>query len=393
VLGSFGMSAAVALVCAHAALGAPARAFSEFRIPASTSDPGGIAVGREGDLWFTETRRSAIGRVTPNGKFRAFPLPAHSTPTGIVAAPDGSLWFTEGNDIGRITPSGTISQFPIPPTEARFSPTGPLLDGSSPYAITMGPEGNLWFPEWFADKIGRITPSGTISQFQIPTAESRPYGITLGPDGNLWFTEERGDKIGRITPSGVINEFQISTGNNFPYGITDGPDGNLWFTEAFADKIGRITPSGAISEFQVPTTRSTLSYGITVGRKGNLWFTEEKADKIGRITTGGKISEFRIPTSASSPTAITSSANGNLWFTEWAGNRIGLLRPGLLRCLVPKLKGKTLTQAKKLLNQGQCVAGKILEATKHKGKLVVVGQTPAAKKVLPYEAKVTVRLG
>ena len=41
----------------------------------------------------------------------------------------------------------------------------------------------------------------------MPTAGSRPFGITTGPDGNLWFTEYGGDKIGRITPSGTITEF------------------------------------------------------------------------------------------------------------------------------------------------------------------------------------------
>ena len=391
--GAFGVSVAVALVFAHGALGAPARAFREFPIPASTSHPGGIAVGREGDLWFTETHTNAIARITPSGKFSAYPLPAHSSPTGIVAAPEGSLWFTEANDIGRITPSGKISQFPIPPTEVFFSPIAPLLSGSSPYAITLGPEGNLWFPEWFADKIGRITPSGTISQFQIPTGASRPYGITAGPDGNLWFTEEHGDKIGRITPGGAISEFQIPSANAFPFGITHGPDGNLWFTEYFGNKIGRITPSGAISEFQIPSYNSYPSSGITVGREGNLWFTEESADKIGRITTGGTVSEFPVPTAKSHPTAITASPNGNLWFTELIGNNIGLLRPRLLRCVVPKLKGKTLAQARKLLEQGQCVAGKVLGAGSHKHNLVVISQVPAARKVLPFLAKVSLRLG
>ena len=43
-------------------------------------------------------------------------------------------------------------------------------------------------------------PSGTITEFTIPTTSSIPEGITAGPDGNLWFTENGGNKIGRITP-------------------------------------------------------------------------------------------------------------------------------------------------------------------------------------------------
>jgi streptogramin lyase len=46
-----------------------------------------------------------------------------------------------------------------------------------------------------AGLIGRITPSGTITEFRIPATMSYPFGsvpqdITAGPDGNLWFTEQ-----------------------------------------------------------------------------------------------------------------------------------------------------------------------------------------------------------
>jgi virginiamycin B lyase len=43
----------------------------------------------------------------------------------------------------------------------------------------------------------------------------------------LWFTEDSGNKIGRITPAGVITEFSIPTPNSRPYDIATGPDGNL----------------------------------------------------------------------------------------------------------------------------------------------------------------------
>ena len=72
----------------------------------------------------------------------------------------------------------------------------PLRTRSSP-----GPDGNLWFTENDAvsNAIGKITPSGLITEYTIPTSGSNPFGITVGPDGNLWFTEEFGDKIGVIT--------------------------------------------------------------------------------------------------------------------------------------------------------------------------------------------------
>ena len=64
---------------------------------------------------------------------------------------------------------------------------------------------------------------------------SRPVSIAAGPDGDVWFTEAEGDKIGRITPAGTITEYSLPTANSCPGGIAAGPDGNLWFTEIDAE--------------------------------------------------------------------------------------------------------------------------------------------------------------
>ena len=70
------------------------------------------------------------------------------------------------------------------------------------------------------------------------------FGITAGPDGNVWFTESIGNKIGRITPAGSITEYQNSKGNAQPADITTGPDGNLWFTDNFGS-IARVVITAA----------------------------------------------------------------------------------------------------------------------------------------------------
>ena len=91
---------------------------------------------------------------------------------------------------------------------------------------------------------------GTITEFPVPTSSSQPDGITAGPDGNLWFAETAGNKIGRITTSGGITEFPLPT-NCSPLsssgcqleGITAGPANttSVWFTEFDGNKIGEIT--------------------------------------------------------------------------------------------------------------------------------------------------------
>ena len=118
---------------------------------------------------------------------------------------------------------------------------------------------------WFADPgfnlptgrgIGRITPSGQITEFPVPE-EGRPSSITHGPDGNLWFTAFGQRMIGRITPSGQITEFQLPPEYGHPEDIGTGPDGYLWFTEGQHGEIGRITPHGQIFQVNLTTQKAS----------------------------------------------------------------------------------------------------------------------------------------
>ncbi len=238
-------------------------------------------------------------------------LPPSSYPVGITLGPDGALWFADrgSNQIGRITTSGTISEFPLPSW------------GSDVWDITPGPDGALWFAA-NDNQIGRITTTGEVTQFQVPiTSSGNPiYSITSGPDGALWFTVccIRQGLIGRITTAGAVTKFPLSPDSNAT-DITSGPDGALWFTDR--GKIGRITTLGVITYFPLPTGAST--YGIALGPDGALWFTEMESNMIGRITTTGIITEFPIPTPISGPLAIVAGSDNALWFTEYGSNQIG----------------------------------------------------------------------
>ena len=253
----------------------------------------------------------AAGDLVANavGSFATFSIPtAGSNPRAIAAGPDGDLWFAEysANKIGRITTAGVVTEFPIPTA------------GSGLLGIAAGPDGNLWFTEQNANKIGRITTAGIVTEFAIP-AGSQPYGITAGPDGNLWFTEYVGNKIGRITTSGALTEFTVPTSGSSPTDIVAGSDGNLWFIEFGLNKIGRITTAGVVTEFTIPTN----GVGIAAGSDGNLWFTEYNNNRIGRITTAGIVTEYPIPTAGSGPRGIVAALDGNLWFGETSVAKVG----------------------------------------------------------------------
>jgi len=200
--------------------------------------------------------------------------------------------------------SQTIEEFPVP------------TPGSSPQFIAAGPDGNLWFTESSADRIGRISPGGVIVEFPLPSSGSEPWRITTGPDGALWFTELLGNRIGRISVEGQISEFSIPTPKSLPFGIVAGPDGALWFTERETNKIGRIAVAGQMTEF--PLVGHVGPNGITRGGDGALWFAEEYALRAGRLTTEGAWTEVTIPSNGY-PFGIESAADGSLWITAIPG--------------------------------------------------------------------------
>jgi virginiamycin B lyase len=89
-----------------------------------------------------------------------------------------------------------------------------------------------------ANRIGRITPVGAVTEFPLPTAGSAPVGITAGPDGNLWFAEQAGNRIGRITPAAYaeIAVYRTTTGEWFIRRSSDGGlDQVFWGAPALGD--------------------------------------------------------------------------------------------------------------------------------------------------------------
>ncbi len=263
------------------------------------------------------------------GQITEYSLPKNGVPQGITTGSDGNLWFADnGRDkIGRITPQGTITEFP--------------LKACCPSDITSGPNGDLWYvvgqvkSRATASYIGETTTQGKSKLYPIFSRDQHvPISITMGPDGNLWFTmyqfnsHDQGDGlIGQMTPSGKVTFIHLGAYSS-PLDITTGPDGNLWITEYDRSFIGLIQLNP--STFKL--TKYPMPHGdplsITTGPDGNLWFTDFTPGKIAEFNLAtSKFSTYAIPTPNSRPWGITTGPDGNLWFTESGGNKIGRFNP------------------------------------------------------------------
>ena len=300
----------------------------EFAIPTPDDRLGGITEGPDGALWFTQGQTNRIGRMTTAGHFTEYSVPTpNALPTRITSGPDGALWFTEqgANKIGRISRDGAFTEFPTP--SKMPNPLAPVRNGAGVSGIAAGPDGALWFTESLADKIGRVTTKGVITEYPLPGVSKsylHPTGIAAGADGGVWFVETLGAKIGRIDPgSGDFKEFLLPAQGGFYVAalanIARGPDGAQWFTNS--GRVGRISATGDVSQF--PAGFVETQSEIVQGSDGALWFTETTADKVARMTTSGEVMEFSLPTPSAEPTAISAGPDKGLWFMENATNKIG----------------------------------------------------------------------
>jgi streptogramin lyase len=255
--------------------------------------------------------------------FTEFSIPTPSSGAmQITAGPDGNIWFTEytANQIGRITMNGQITEFSLP------------IPASNPHGIAAGSDGNVWFGETAStgedsNRIGRITPTGAITEFTTNRSFARFYGMAAGPDGNVWYINNGYGVVGRISPSGAVQEF-VPPLPTYPTGIAAGPDGNVWFTDVrlgsrpqFGNNVWKVTPSGVFTQYPLPTDWATPSY-LTAASDGNIWVTETEAVKVARITPGGSITEFPIPQRAD---FIARGPDGNVYFATFGA--IGRITP------------------------------------------------------------------
>src|SRR4051794_17858897 len=160
-------------------------------------------------------------------------------------------------------------------------------------------------------------PPDKLKQFKVPTAGSSPEHIVLAADGNFWFTESFinapnavGKNIGRITPAGQVTEFQVCT-DCFPTDIVQGPNNVLYFTKNDA-ALGRITTAGV----PLPDLGTFVFNGNGLAVDGdNIWISDFNNGFMHRYNvTSDTFTDFAIP--APSLDVTVDHASGTVWFTQ-----------------------------------------------------------------------------
>ena len=218
-----------------------------------------LAVGSDGGVWFTEdlstvsdesgwVGTSMIGRISAMGQVNVFPLqPGTGDVGGMVLGADGYLWFTENSDA-----QGTPALVSVQPS--RYTTVYPLPTGVHGSALTEGPDGNLWVVENFDLAPGQVN-HGQVAVVDDAGAQVAAYtepglsevqSVTTGPDGNIWYADDARQAIIQIDlHHGAAAPVTLSVAAD-PSAGADHASVTAQVTGSASSLQGPVTPTGTV---------------------------------------------------------------------------------------------------------------------------------------------------
>lgn len=224
-------------------------------------EPIGLGAASDGGAWYTDAAARAVKRIDPSGTITSYPLDTPIVRLGrLSVAPDGAAWFAEGTSFS-ITSlrDGTLTRHVYD-----------ALPGG-PYGVAAAPDGAVWATLQDANQLLRVGGDGSVQSFDIPQRGSVPTDIAVGPDGSVWFIQFWRNRIGRFK-DGMFTEFDVPTENAGLSGLVAAPDGSVWFGMLRTGSLGRLR-DGKVATFKIPRERAR-PYSLAIDRDGGVWYAD-----------------------------------------------------------------------------------------------------------------------
>jgi hypothetical protein len=355
-----------------------------------------------------------------------------------IAVSGGTLYVGEFGDIVTVpavaSNSPTLTHFP------------PFAGGSAIAVDIVVNDGFVYWAEFnTADpsSIGRAATNGTgFSEYFVPNLGD-PTGVAT--DGtHLYWVDHQAGTIGRAlitsgSPTNIQNDF--ITDSNGPWGVAiDSLVDPTATTVACSPATVPINDPSVCTASVDDSASSEVATGtVAFSGSASTFFPGGNTCTLTPRTGGGASCTVGVESASSGSQSVTgayagdpthSSSNGTGTFcagdssvcgggTGGGGTGTGGTGGGTgggtsggtsgggtgggagggpttkVVCKVPKLKGKTLTQARRLLKRAHCRLGKVTRPHLRKGQkvaLVIAMQKPKAGKTMPNGAKIAMRL-
>jgi RHS repeat-associated protein len=204
---------------------------------------------------------------------------ALDAPRGIAAAPDGAIVVadSDNNRIRRVSAAGTITTIAGTGVYGFGGDGGPATAGrlSQPRDVAVAADGSVYVADTGANRIRRISPSGTITTVAGGGAPadglgdggaatsarlSAPMGVAVAPDGAVYVADTGHDRVRMVGTHGAITTVAGTGAPGFsgdggpavaarlraPRGVAVDREGDVLIADTDNDRVRRVAPDGII---------------------------------------------------------------------------------------------------------------------------------------------------
>ncbi|MFI5161036.1 MAG: NHL repeat-containing protein [Sphingobacteriales bacterium] len=231
--------------------------------------PVAIAAGTNGNVYVADTHNSLVRKISADGtvttllgrnqpvkKDLSDSLQKLDNPYGIAVGKDGTIYFTDwAKDlVCKITPDGKLSE--VAGNGAPGSTDGKAHAASFylPEGIAVDDHNNLYISDCYNNTIRKIDSNGVVTTLAgrafkrnqgakdgkgAAASFNHPCGIAVDKAGNVYVADVGNHKIRKIIPDGTVSTF-AGTGKR---GATNGDAATATFNRPFGvavDKAGNI---------------------------------------------------------------------------------------------------------------------------------------------------------
>ncbi len=332
-------------------------------------NPSSVTVDNSGNVFVADSGNNTIRMITPGGLvdtiagFGGSPGSSNgagnrarfTNPFGVAVATNGDVYVADSsnNTIRKITPEGTNW---VVTTIAGLVGSSGRADGTnnsarfrSPHGVATDNAGNIYVADSWNNTIRKITPVGTNWVVNTIAGMAGSQGSTDGVGGNARFNDPTTvaiDSFGNLyvadqdnytvrkgNPAGLVSTLAGQAGNlgtndgtgtnalfSSPYGVAVDDIGNVYVSDSDGETIRKVSPAGIVvtlagtanafgsADGVGSNARFWGSSGVAVDGVGNVYVADTQNGEVRKVTSAGIVRTIAGSVSPGSVDGIGSSA-------------------------------------------------------------------------------------